>query len=71
MSTKDRRETGLIIGNRRRRHQLSRTQLAERLGCSTSHVRNLENGWRPVTPALATRLNAVLGLALPTDGETS
>ncbi len=61
MSTEDSPVGQLIRRDREARH-LSRQDLAALVGISPSHLRNVENGHRRLTPHLAERLTAVLGL---------
>jgi transcriptional regulator with XRE-family HTH domain len=61
MSAEDSR-VGQLIRRDREARCLTRRDLAELVGISTSHLRNVENGNRRVTPHLAEQLAAVLDL---------
>lgn len=50
---------GELIRRDRKARNLSRRDLARLTGFSQSHLRNVENGYRPVTPVLAERLAAL------------
>ncbi len=51
-----------LIKRDRKARNLSRRDLARLAGVSQSHIRNVENGHRPVTEALAERLADVFGV---------
>ncbi|MGE3275821.1 MAG: helix-turn-helix domain-containing protein [Vicinamibacterales bacterium] len=66
--------TGSELREARRKRGWGQVVLAERLGVSQPYVSLLESGTRVVTPRLASKLVAVLGLpptALPVKGEGS
>lgn len=52
------------VRNRREEEELSRPALAKRVGCATSTIQFIEEGWMGYSPATGQRIAAALGMTL-------